>query len=800
MRLCRRFSLAVAAVVVAAPLVLIGPAGALDGGLDLSFGTAGVVTLPAFGSVLALADGRIVATIPSDALASSVERLLPDGTVDGSFGVGGRVASGLPRAPGQPMSPTAERLAETSSGRLIVRGRLGGSPVWFQLNADGSRDTGFGQDGYVQSGAGGFLGPIIVRPEGDALAWPSSPGKAGATPLRAIQVSLAARGRPSRDSDWGPDLLSVVPDAYGVSQVHLGDDGRMLVLVGRFAPLDSGGVSINGCSLIAVNSDGTVDVSFGAGGAVAIVAASVRDRTDCSMAAFADGSSAVALSGTVNGICRYTRSGAVASSGGVPGSPLALAALGDGRLAVLLRTFEQIPQLQIVALTSQNVVDQNFGTTGFVSLGRDGYGTLITRPGGGLLASIWVGTVRTDLVAVDTNAGAPSEPALVQTSRYEPVAPERILDTRSGLGAPAAKVIAGRTIEVQVAGQGGVPPAGATAVVLNVTAANVGGAGYVTVWPTGQSQPNASNLNVEDVGQTAPNLVTVPIGSGGRVSMFTSTTADLIADIAGYFVPAVSARGGRFVAASTPQRVLDTRGGPGHAGAVGKGQSIDVNITGVAEIPVSGISAVVVNVTATNAQSAGYVTVWPTGTVMPVVSNLNLDGRGSTRPNLAVVRLGTSGRLSMFDDAGSDLIVDVVGWFTDDSGPTSAAGLFVPARPRRLLDTRLEAGPIPANSTARLYVAGAATVPPRSSAAVIMNLTATAATDAGFVTAFPARLALPTASTLNIEHPGQTIANLAVVRLNGRATDFYTQSGTHLIADLAGWFTAGSPDESSRVP
>jgi hypothetical protein len=237
-------------------------------------------------------------------------------------------------------------------------------------------------------------------------------------------------------------------------------------------------------------------------------------------------------------------------------------------------------------------------------------------------------------------------------------------------------------------------------------------------------------------------------------------------------------------------RVLDTRDGNGHLGPVAAGQSIDVNITGVGGIPASGVSAVVVNLTATNSLASGFITAWPTGGPTPIVSNLNLDGTGSTRANLAIVRLGDVGRISLFDGPGSDLIADVVGWFTDSSAAPAASGLFVPVRPQRLLDTRLEHGPVAGNTSARLFVAGTAVVPPRSSSAVVLNLTATGATASGFVTAFPAGLPLPNASTLNLERTGQTIANLTIARTNGRAVDLYTKSGTHFIADLAGWFTA----------
>jgi len=120
-------------------------------------------------------------------------------------------------------------------------------------------------------------------------------------------------------------------------------------------------------------------------------------------------------------------------------------------------------------------------------------------------------------------------------STFTPVAPERLLDTRTGVGAPQVRVPAGGTVELQVTGRGGVT-AGATAVVLNVTAVGLAGSpsSWITVWPTGQPMPLASNLNMV-TGEIIPNLVMAKIGAGGKVSISNAAgNVDVIADIAGF--------------------------------------------------------------------------------------------------------------------------------------------------------------------------------------------------------------------------------------------------------------------------
>ena len=125
-------------------------------------------------------------------------------------------------------------------------------------------------------------------------------------------------------------------------------------------------------------------------------------------------------------------------------------------------------------------------------------------------------------------------------SSFESLVPGRLLDSRSpgsatvdgqfqGIGLRAA----GSTTQLQVTNRGGVPADGGTAV-LNITVTGAQGAGFITVYPCGSPQPNASNLNY-GVGVTIANLVISKIGTGGNVCIFTSAATHLIADVDGYY-------------------------------------------------------------------------------------------------------------------------------------------------------------------------------------------------------------------------------------------------------------------------
>ena len=330
-----------------------------------------------------------------------------------------------------------------------------------------------------------------------------------------------------------------------------------------------------------------------------------------------------------------------------------------------------------------------------------------------------------------TDAPAPGEGFVALT-------PTRILDTRDGLGRPGTSPVPqGGVVSLQVTGVAGVPAEGVDAVVVNVTGTQGTEDGnYVTVYPAGAERPTASNLNL-DAGQTRPNLVVVKVGAEGRVDLFNfKGNLHLVADVAGYFPT-----GSDFTGMS-PERILDTRKGLGRIGIdpVVQSETVDLQVAGVGGVPATGVTAVAMNVTATNVtEDGGYVTAYPAGAERPVASNLNLDA-GQTRPNLVVVKVGTAGMVSLFNFKGrTDLIVDVAGYFTGDD-------VFVGTVPERILDTRAGIGrpgtdPLRQDESLRLQVSGVAGVPAADEvAAVVVNITAVRPSlDGGYVTAWPTR-------------------------------------------------------------
>lgn len=391
-----------------------------------------------------------------------------------------------------------------------------------------------------------------------------------------------------------------------------------------------------------------------------------------------------------------------------------------------------------------------------------------------------------------------------KTGGYHPILPQRILDTRFGVGTEGGRVGETGSIELQVTGRVGIPASGVTGVVLNVTAENPTATGFVTVSPTGDPRAVTSNLNTTP-GDTRPNLVEARVGAAGKVTLFNNSgSTHLIADVAGWIDDgrASTASGRSQFGPLSPTRILDTRGsvapatrasGFGAPTSIGAGDTIDLPVD-VGCSPISDTpTAVAMNVTATNATSASHLTVWPSGDPVPTVSNLNFV-TGKTVPNMAIVAIGTGQSISIRNNSGTvDVIVDLAGcFFADDD---NISGRVVAASPARLADTRFgigtAVGALGAGAARTIQVTGRAGVPSTGVQAVIVNLTGTEPTDATHLTAWPDGELQPLASNVNLE-PGQTAPNLAVVKLSptGAISVSNNSGSTHVVIDVAGWVLA----------
>jgi hypothetical protein len=379
-------------------------------------------------------------------------------------------------------------------------------------------------------------------------------------------------------------------------------------------------------------------------------------------------------------------------------------------------------------------------------------------------------------------------------SGYHPVQPVRILDSRLPDVGFSGRVTAATPRSLQVTGRGGPSnvPASATAVVMNVTVTDSTAESFLTVYPTGSPTPLSSNLNF-GAGQVIPNLVTVPLGTGGKVDLATAVgSTNVVADVVGYYDDGVDP-GDRYHS-TAPVRLLDSRTNTGGwSGKLPAGAPRDLVVRRPANpsgVPAAA-TAVIANVTVTDGSEPSFVTAWPSGTAQPGVSNLNLS-RGQTIANLAIVPIGANGAIRLANAVGSvHVIVDVVGWFEPRNG-----SLFHPMAPTRVLDTRNGTGgsntPLGPGATLDLAVAGAAGIDVSADATgLVANVTVADATAESFVAVFPGGTARPVPfSNLNFGR-NQVIPNLTTVgmdRTNGTVSLYNHLGETEVIVDAVGWY------------
>ena len=267
-----------------------------------------------------------------------------------------------------------------------------------------------------------------------------------------------------------------------------------------------------------------------------------------------------------------------------------------------------------------------------------------------------------------TGTAAQSAPVSALTS----MAPERMLDTRNGIGGVTQPVgngtETGTPLEFTVAGTHGLPSNAASiaAISLNVTVVD-GQApdegGYVTVYPCG-TRPNASNLNFTNH-QTIPNAVITPVSNNGKICFFVYGRTHLIADINGWY-PANTG-----FTPIAPERMLDTRNGIGGVTQpVGNGTEtgtpLEFTVAGTHGLPsnAASIAAISLNVTVVDGQApdeGGYVTVYPCGT-RPNASNLNFTNH-QTIPNAVITPVSNNGKICFFVYGRTHLIADINGWY-----------------------------------------------------------------------------------------------------------------------------------------
>ncbi len=375
-------------------------------------------------------------------------------------------------------------------------------------------------------------------------------------------------------------------------------------------------------------------------------------------------------------------------------------------------------------------------------------------------------------VSAPSNAVTPTTPG----SRFVPVAAERVLDpvTLKPKGA----------FTITVAGSGGIPAAGAAAVLLRVHATRTAAAGGLRLYPAGTKAPSKPVFSTA-AGDTRSTSTLVRLGTSGAVTVRNDTGTVQVALDAEAWVPASPELTGtdNLSVATTPANLFN--------GDLAADSATDVDTSGVGDLPPTGARALWVRVSVHQPAAGGTLRVTPAGDAPSTASAITF-APGEDASDVVLASLGDGGRLTLDSTVDTSVTVTALGWISDGTRAVAANWVNVVA-PIRLADTRTGAGgvagPLTPGGNARFVAAGHAGVPAATAAvpatAALVHVSVYAPSDTGTLTA-------PGGNGLDYV-AGQTSGGLLVVPLDASGAFTLDPSvGTlDVTVDVVGYLAGG---------
>ncbi len=408
----------------------------------------------------------------------------------------------------------------------------------------------------------------------------------------------------------------------------------------------------------------------------------------------------------------------------------------------------------------------------------------VSKPAGWLAAAaVLIGGVVTPFAL----AAPASADVAAKGGDFVSVSPRQsMLNTKSGIGAPVAKLTAGKTITAQAAGVAGVPTTGVRAVLLDLTALSPSTTTSFKVYPSGGTVPGTTVLT-SATGVSESTSVVADLGADGKISFYNSAgTVDLSAVVEGYFTTATASSGpGGFVPVPTT-RIMSTSQGTGGVpvATVAVGKSVTPQLTG-GVIP-AGAYAVYGTIRVGSATAAGSLLVDPPG--VSDGSTVMYYGTSTTTSG-AMLRLSSTGQATFTNHNGSavNLWFDVQGYIA----PDTAHGYGYRSAPSTSLVASVS---VAAGANYDFQVGGRGGIPTRGAGAAVLNLSGRSSTAAGYLNAYPADGAAPPSVAMLSWNASQTRNVESFVRLGAtgrvRLHNYGTAAVTVSVVSR-GWFDTG---------
>jgi len=388
------------------------PAFAAPGDLDRTFGTDGKVfsTIANTGtaaSVALQADGKIILASSTPGVNGysdfAVLRLNPNGTIDTSFGIGGKAAISF----GDLYNESAAAVAVQPDGKIIVAGAAqppGSSGYDFALarfNANGSLDTTFGSGGKISFPVGvanDFISDMILQPDGKIILVGS-----GFTKPNSDNVIVRLNSNGTLDTTFNGSGKLITPLGTGAA-----NDGFSAVALQPDGKIVAAGTDGGDFAAVRFNANGTFDTTFDADGKVTTPIGTQRDQA-LGIAVQTDGK--IIAGGTANSgegdeaaLVRYNTNGSLDTTFGSGGkvkidilpfrsdSFKSIILQADGKITAVgtSGSFPLSSSFALVRFNSDGSLDTSFGTGGKVTTNVASESSSVTRavlqPDGKILA------------------------------------------------------------------------------------------------------------------------------------------------------------------------------------------------------------------------------------------------------------------------------------------------------------------------------------------------------------------------------------------------------------------------------
>lgn len=359
-------------------------------------------------------------------------------------------------------------------------------------------------------------------------------------------------------------------------------------------------------------------------------------------------------------------------------------------------------------------------------------------------------------------------------TEFVPTTPVRVADTRTGRGIRSGQLAAGSSLRVPIAGVTGIPY-DAKVVSINVTAVSPDADGSIVAYTSGAKKPALPTVSYA-AGQVVSGHTLVTVGENGTVELSTSSDADVVVDVVGYFTADTT------FMTSSGDLVVDTTSQVLPVGPV----SQEVNLFAADDAPRQGLEAAILNVRVSGAGSDGYLTATRPGSQDKPSSQMTFS-KGKDSSGLVVAEVSPDGKVLLGTNVAAHLEASVVGYIPRGSRFESMGST-------RFLDTRdvSQGGPTRLEAGQEIIVDLSVVgidFPPRP-AAVAVTITAVDPANDGFLTLYPAGGARPNASAVNFA-AGKTTTNSLMAPVNDEGkVAIYSHANTDVVLDVHGYYPA----------